>query len=303
MNGPRTARAFSPGHITGLFRALDSDPDPLRRGSVGAGFCIDAGVEATVTLSDRPGGFKVLYNGVVIDAPVTVMVVRDIVQRFGLNGHGVTVSYRSPLKIGAGFGASGAGALSASIALGSLVDRNMSLNEAGQFAHRAEVENKTGLGDVIAQTVGGMEVRTRPGAPGIGELIQVQHPQDIRVVLAGGVMSTKSVLSDPDYRARIEQVSRQLVSEVTASPSVDSIIDCSRRFSVGIGLMSARIRSTLEQLDRQGLTRSSMVMLGDSVFCLCHDDEVADAVSTLSRYWSAEDIITTTISKTGGHLL
>jgi hypothetical protein len=56
-------------------------------------------------------------------------------------------------------------------------------------------------------------------------------------------------------------------------------------------------------LDDSGLNNSSMVMLGDSVFCFCNDDQSQAAVDILSKYWSASQIQITSVSKEGGRLV
>jgi len=42
-----------------------------------------------------------------------------------------------------------------------------------KIAHNAEVNCKTGLGDVLASFHGGFEVRVKPGAPGIGTVEKI----------------------------------------------------------------------------------------------------------------------------------
>ena len=67
--------------------------------------------------------------------------------------------------------------------------------------------------------------------------------------------------------------------------------------------MTPRVRDALEGLDNAGLNNSSMVMLGDSVFCFCNESETQYAVSVLSEYWQESQIVTTSVSEDGGGLV
>ena len=67
------------------------------------------------------------------------------------------------MPLGSGFGASGAGALSCAYALNGAFDLGLFASQVGEAAHGAEVVSGTGLGDVIAQSTGGLVVRLSPG--------------------------------------------------------------------------------------------------------------------------------------------
>ncbi|MHA2140937.1 MAG: pantoate kinase [Candidatus Thorarchaeota archaeon] len=299
-----TAHAFVPGHITGIFRIHDSHDDPLRCGSTGAGFCVDIGTKTTVNLVEHPRlEVSVKYNGAPIEAPVTTTVIhRLLYQHHRVNK--VEVVHESMLPIGVGFGASGAGALGTALALSSLIDRDYNPQNAATHAHIAEVINHTGLGDVIAQAVGGAEVRTKPGAPGIGEIETIPVPDSINVVLAGAPgLDTKNVLTNSESRERIIGVADELMGELRANPSLDHFVSHSKQFARSIGLMTSRVESAITELEAVDLNDSSMVMLGDSVFCFCNDDQLDQAVEVLTGYWDSAQVLVTGLSKEGGRLV
>ena len=77
------------------------------------------------------------------------------------------ISHVSGVPSGLGYGTSGAGALSLSLALNEAMGLSLSMPEAAQIAHMCEVECKTGLGTVASVFSGGLTVRTAPGAPEI----------------------------------------------------------------------------------------------------------------------------------------
>ncbi|MEM3755191.1 MAG: GHMP kinase, partial [Candidatus Bathyarchaeia archaeon] len=63
-------------------------------------------------------------------------------------GFKITIKHDIGVPIGAGFGTSGAGALTTCLALSKAFGLNLSINDLGMIAHRAEIECKTGLGTV-----------------------------------------------------------------------------------------------------------------------------------------------------------
>ncbi len=243
------------------------------------------------------------YNGHEIDAPVTRTVVMRLLEDCSVDAR-VRVTHRSDLPIGVGFGASGAGALGTALALGPLLDPDMGPERLAQYAHCSEVANRTGLGDVIAQTCGGFEVRTRPGAPGVGELQQIAPPENLCVVLAGARgVETREVLSDPSKRGLVNSTGDRTVARLLDSPSFEEFIACSRAFARETGLMTRRIASALDALDAAGHHMASMVMLGDSLFCFCDTANSGDVVRILSRYWPASSIVSTSVALQGGRLV
>ncbi len=298
-------RAFVPGHITGLFRIHDSAPDTLHCGSTGAGFSVSLGTTTSVRTEEGNSlQVEVEYNGKRIDAPVTTTVVMTMAEQYECK-FPVHIQHQSDLPIGVGFGASGAGALGTALALGKMMDPKMTPAKAAGFAHSAEVVNHTGLGDVIGQFEGGVEVRVLPGAPGIGRIVHVPYDHSMQVALAGGhgLKAKRAALVDAEWHERINRVAGDLIEEMKANPSILRFIDCSRRFADTTGLATERVRSTLKRLDSAGLDQSGMVMLGDSVFCFCGEENSSAATEILSQEWNTEEVMVTSVAAKGGHVL
>ena len=218
------------------------------------------------------------------------------------NTFSVQVSHDSDLPIGAGFGASGAGALGTALAFSEIL--GLDGETAAQTAHHAEVINHAGLGDVLAQYYGGIEIRTKPGAPGIGLVQNITVDEPFTVILAGthGI-ETKAILTDPASRKQINRYGEELVTTLIEDPSLEHIVQHSRSFAESTGLMTDRVRGALPELDLLELSNSSMVMLGDSVFCICQDDEVSASQKTLQKYWQTSEILTTSLETEGGRLV
>ncbi|MBY8998497.1 MAG: hypothetical protein KGD60_12265 [Candidatus Thorarchaeota archaeon] len=299
-----TAKAFVPGHVTGIFRIFDEYDDPLRCGSTGAGFSVTMGTVTSVSVVDHPSlEITTDYNEQRIDAKVTKTVVQRLTEEYERTLR-VHVKHDSSLISGAGFGASGAGALGTALALSHLLDHDIEYDKAAGFAHIAEIVNHTGLGDVLSQTVGGVEVRVQAGGPGVGKIENIAYQDSLRVVLAGASgRKTSEVLTSPSTRERINAIGDKLVTRIINSPTIETFVECSREFSEEIGLKTTRIEQALDDLEKIGLVDSSMVMLGDSVFCFCDENESGMAQDILSKHWDISEVSVTEIAPEGGRLL
>ncbi len=254
------ARAYAPAHITGFFEICEH-LNQSQTGSKGCGFTLQAGVTTEVSVKEGEG-ISVIINEANAKASTTRSVVRRLASEYF-----VEVRSKMDVPMGYGFGASGAGALSTALALNDALSLRLSYNGAAEVAHVAEIDNKTGLGDVIAQTYGGMTIRRKPGAPGIGEIdrIPVSDVEVNHVVL--GKISTKDVLEDDKVRRRINRAGRTALKGLLKSPTIQNFMLLSKRFAVDTGLMSDVVADIIESVESGGGT-ASMAMLGEVVFAI-----------------------------------
>ncbi len=279
-----TARAWAPGHITGFFTIADADSDPLERGSLGAGVSVSAGVTTAVRLNrSAPPRTLVSLNGQPQAAPVSRRVVDFFLASSGLTLPGsLEISHRIDVPQGAGFGSSGAGALSLALALNAALGGPLSPELAAQTAHRAEVECRTGLGTVLSCTVGGLEVRTRAGAPGRGIIRSFAVPTGRTVVsLVKGPLSTASALADAALRGRINAAGERMIDDLLADPNVDRFLELAGTFTAQTGLATPAVRDIISRLSGLGLT-SAMHMFGEAVFTILNGSQ-RPLVSDLQR--------------------
>ena len=78
-----SARAFVPGHITGLFRIFDENSNPLQCGSTGAGFSVEVGTYTTVSITEHKSlDITTIYNDRHVNAEVTKTVVRRLAEEY-----------------------------------------------------------------------------------------------------------------------------------------------------------------------------------------------------------------------------
>ena len=279
-----SGKAFSPCQITGFFRIHDSEKNPLRIGSTGAGINLGNGVTTTVRIG-RSGRskFNILFNGRPLPNPVVSLeVIREHLGRSPRKAQ-MTVSHETPLPMGCGYGTSGAGALSLSLALNEALGSNLTQVEAAQIAHKAEVKNRTGLGTVTSAFYGGFLLRTKPGAPGFAEFRKTTPPSTLRVVSGSfGSISTKGVLSNPDLRRRINRCGKGLVSLQLRYLERRTFLYLSQRFAECLGIISPRLGETISEMQRKKLA-SSMMMIGESIFTLVQKDHVSRARGILQE--------------------
>lgn len=275
-------KAFSPCQITGFFRIHDSAKNPLRIGSTGAGINLENGVTTSVRIG--PSGrakFNIQFNGRPLPNPVVSLeVIREHLGRPPRKAQ-VTVSHETTLPMGCGYGTSGAGALSLSLALNEALGSNLTEVEAAQIAHKAEVKYRTGLGTVTSAFYGGLVIRTKPGAPGFAEVRKITSLSTLRVVSASfGPISTRGVLSNNGLRRRINNCGRGLVSLQLRNPETGTFLKLSQRFAECLGMISPRLREAIFKMQRKKLV-SSMMMIGESVFTLVQKDHASGARAVL----------------------
>ncbi len=270
------ARAFAPGNISCVFKVIPH-ADAARMHSLGMGFTVKEGVEVTVSEHHET---EVLFNGQRINFPTVRAVVNRLIQNSGIAGTEVDIT--SPLPLGCGFGLSGAAALATAYALNELLQKHKDAEELAMIAHVAEVENRTGLGDVCSQYHGGCLVKLTEGAPLVADRLPIaEQPIYYRYF---GPIQTSEVLGNREQTARINRAADvalnvlQTLTSAKSSPELfNACFTVSKRFSVESGLLSdVQVIDTIAQIEAEGGV-ASMIMLGNGVFST-HPFE--DAVET-----------------------
>ena len=278
----RTAKAFAPGHLTGVFQICVEPEDPIMKGARGSGVSLTRGTTTTVTA--KPSGtpsHKVTINGEATrDAVISENVLGKYLSRL-TEPHRVVVEHVIETPITAGFGSSGGGALCLSLALNRVLDTGLTRVEAAQLAHVAEIECGTGLGSVFAADGGGFGVLYKPGAPGVGEAIHYEASDELMVVyLHYGPIPTREALGDPDLRRRVNELGGRYVDELHRELTPERFISYSRRFTEHLGLVTPRLRRVFDATDPLGYT-FTMAMFGEVAFTLQHREEITPILDVL----------------------
>jgi len=297
--------AFSPGHITGIFRIHDQPEDPLKKGSWGAGVSLARGVTTRVHIRNSSrNSVQIRINGETTKSAKVSEHVTNAFLSHAKKKSNIIVDHNVDIPIGSGFGSSGAGALGLALALNEALNCDLSHIEAVQIAHIAEVDCKTGLGTVIAEASGGLEIRTKPGGPGVGDVRRIPVEKDYAVTcLSFGPISTGEVLTNEEFRQLINEFGGDLLGRLIAEPKPHVFMELSRKFAEHVGLISPRIRRILTETDSSDLT-CSMAMLGETVFTLVERDNLEKLLPIFGRHASSEhNIIISEIDFQGARLL
>lgn len=234
-----------PLHITSMWYPIYTD-NPRTTGSIGAGIVI------------RPGLNMVIENGetTVTEPPH----IKEVLSRYGIEA---TIRYNTNIPLGVGYGMSGAVALGTALGAAALLGR--SLLEAAQVAHEVEVDFGTGLGDVIAEFYGGgVELRVKQGAPGIGIIDRIPYPSDLVVLTHEvGFEDTRSMLAR--LRGRLETIGKELVNELIKEPTYENFLRLSLEFSRAMGFLNNetedRIKPCIKYLDGYYAKKGILVLL------------------------------------------
>lgn len=258
-----SAKAFAPGNISCIFKIYEHQ-NPAKMGSLGLGFTVNKGVMVKASLigknqvySDQIG---VYFNKKKINFPTVKSVVKKLT--LGLNKK-IRINISSDLPLGSGFGLSGASALAAAYALNSLLDLKYTNLELAKIAHIAEVENRTGLGDVVNQYFGGFLLKLKPSSEFITEKIPLE---DIPVYCKYfSKLSTKTVLSNPEKKQIINKSATKTLGKLKTQKFSD-IISISKEFALNSGLLTNKKVINLIKKIEGGGGHASMIMLGNSVF-------------------------------------
>src|SRR6266540_3453413 len=225
--------AFAPGHITAFFVGYD-DVNPFRKGSRGAGVCTTLGVHTVARArEDRQQSVEVFINDEPAKAESTERAARLLL---GSAPYEVKVLQKQQLPVSQGFGMSGAGALSTVLALDEALGLGRKRDELVGLAHRSDVETGTGLGDVMPQAVGGMDLRVKPGAPPYGLVKKFEVDAELQLCAVGPPMVKASILGNPGTMERIRDVGRKCLDKFETGPSLEALFDIGRTFAFETGL-------------------------------------------------------------------
>jgi pantoate kinase len=163
-----------------------------------------------------------------------------------------------------GFGMSAGGALSSTLALADLL--NLPRDNAVKAAHYAEVQLRTGLGDVIASSFGGIEIRREAGLLPWGMLEHIPGIYDMVVCVIGKEIETKKILSDAARLREIASYGQYSTKKLLEKPSVEHLFSLAWEFTRKIGLADEMVLQAIEAANQYGM--ASMCMLGNSVFAM-----------------------------------
>jgi pantoate kinase len=278
---------FVPGHITGFFEIIDHQ-NPLYKGSRGAGVVIDKGVLTELKIEDGVGDVQVKINGKSDpkNASITYKTIDLIKTHFKLEDKNINIKHEFQVPISTGFGTSAACALGTSLAIVKTLDLSLTFNKAASIAHLAEIEMKSGLGDVIAEITGGIVLRLKEGSPGIGRtdrIIEKNRDEEVFIISKTlGEIATSEIIEDPYYKKRINQTGGRLLDELLKRPDLGVFLKLSRKFAEETSLINAELHEVIEVFEDETMG-ASMAMLGNTAFALSKTPDTSVEGAIISK--------------------
>jgi pantoate kinase len=301
------ARAFCPAGISSFFEICDRTSegtriaDPEYIGARGGGFALDKGVATDVSLTDaKRNRINVFINGSLCqEADTTKTVVKTLLDNTSRRYH-VTVKHRVDVPIGAGFGTSAAGALSAALALSKTLCLNFTYNQLGRIAHVAEVKCRTGLGTVGPLMYGGCGLTLKPGAPGIASLDQIPISPNHKII-AGTFRPhpTKEMLLFQERRAVINEWGQRTLEKILIAPSLRNFLRACKDFAVGAGFVTERVQKLIQAAENAGAIGAAQNMVGEAVHALVSVENVEDLFGVFKKFLPEDKIVVANIDFQG----
>ncbi len=283
---------FAPSHITGFFEIIDHQ-EPLRRGSCGAGVAMDKGVITHLQIVDKDSNINPLIDVKINgdedakNSSITFKTLELMEREFAISKlleyKTLIVDHEVEVPIGAGYGISAACALGTALAIAKILELDITFNAAAAMAHLAEIEMKSGLGDVIAEVNGGITLRLKEGAPGIAVTDKIILDEDLFVISKSlGGIETSEIIGDPIHKKRINSTGKNMLNELLKKPDPETFMKLSKRFSLETGFLSNDVLDIINILEDETIG-ASMAMLGNTAFALSKTPDTTIEEVIISR--------------------
>ncbi len=306
------AMARSGGHVTLIFTINDEPTDLDDQGSTGAGFCLQQGAEATVTIIENVDNKSLEISvtdsdgeNVPVDCLELYTVLIEELERssnFTTDNKKITLSVKLELPRSQGFGMSAAGLLSAAkalIAASNIDDESL----AYLVTHRTERIQSSGLGDVLALSAGGIELRFEPGSP-CTKGKAVGFTANIPMILVWSnneERHTRLYIDNPNWKERISSAGRTSIKRLRDGEwglsRWNDLLTESLIFAEESGLLGEdsryelfrNVESILDMCDFGGDYVPRLCMLGTSVAILpksldnLHVENIQKIISELDK--------------------
>jgi pantoate kinase len=308
----QTAKAFAPAAISSFFEIHDTHngkqiADLEKVGAIGGGFGLQKGVLTKVTAKDAEENcIKVFINSqLAAEAKTTRQVIETLLGKTSAK-YAVTVEHQIEVPIGAGFGTSAGGALTAGLALREALALPLTYNQIGKIAHIAEIQCQTGLGTVSSLTFsGGCVLVVEPGAPGICQIDRIPITPDYMVV-AGFFKSDipkKTVLSSPQKKQKINRYGKKTLDAILAEPSLENFLECCWGFSQNAGFATENTRSLVRLANKAGAVGAAQNMIGEAVHAVVHEENADTVAEAFKQALPSQQVIVSRIDFQGARLV
>lgn len=297
--------AFCPAHITGFFTAQidDNQKDLERLGSRGAGFSIKQGVTTKVIVNekhDEKTNFRITVNGYQSDkTDVSEFVLNEFLKLGDFSKKFFDIKHEISIPVGYGLGSSGAVALSLSFALDQALKTDLDKTIIGQIAHNAEVNCKTGLGDVLASFHGGFEIRVKAGAPGIGHVEKIQANEISIIMICFSPISTNKFIKE--RLSQINGLGGKMVNKLLESKNYQHFQEMSVEFAKYVDVMTPRMQSIVDEFSKNNIN-CGIALFGETIFSMIPKKDEVKVLEIFQKYPEGK-IIKSELDNNGARVL
>jgi len=300
------ATAFCPAHVTGFFKAFlenNNKKNPEKLGSMGAGFSIREGVTTHVNISPRINqdtNFKITTRGYQSDkTDVSEYVLNEFLKLGNFGNTFFSIQHEINVPVGYGLGSSSAVALSLSYALDQVLQTKLNRTTIGKIAHNAEINCKTGLGDVLASYHGGFEIRVKPGAPGIGQIEKIMTDNISVIMICFSPISTNKFIKE--RLSQINGLGGKMVNKLLVSKDYKHFQDMSLEFAKYVKVMTPRMHGLIQELTLNKI-KCGVALFGETVFIMIPKEKENNVLKILEKY-SEGIIIKSELDEQGARIL
>lgn len=254
------AEASCPAAISFIFKAFlptesSSFEDYRKFGSSGVGSTVDQNVVVSVVESNR---FEIIFNGKKINIPTVITAVKIITKRR------LSISIKSVLPPGCGFGISGASTLATIAASNKLLKLKLNRERLAEIAHFAEIAEKTGLGTIATQITGGFLIKKKQGLPPVFKKLNFNGAKIFASVIKP--LKTPGILNDKNRISQINLAADRAFIKLKDKDNftMGKLLDISYTFCSENSLISPETDLLIKKIRNSG-GHATMAILGQTV--------------------------------------
>ena len=281
------ATAFCPAHVTGFFKAyLNDNQNNLENlGSMGAGFSIKQGVTTRVKIESKNNqktNFKITTKGYQSDkTDISEFILNEFLKLGKFSNKFFNIEHDISIPVGYGLGSSAAVALSLSFALDQALETKLDKISIGKIAHNAELNCKTGLGDVLASFHGGFEIRVKPGAPGIGRVEKILTEEIAIIMICFSPISTNKFIKE--RLSQINGLGGKMVDKLMESKNYEHFQEMSLEFANYIDVMTPKMQKLVSELFENNI-KCGVALFGETIFSMIPKKDENKILEILKKY-------------------
>jgi pantoate kinase len=281
------AIAFCPAHVTGFFKAyIEKNETNLEKlGSTGAGFSINQGVTTKVKIKTKNNdkiNFKITTKGYQSDkTDISEYVLNEFIKLGKFSNLFFNIEHKITIPVGYGLGSSSAVALSLAFALDQALKTKLDKTVIGQIAHNAEINCKTGLGDVLASYYGGFEIRDKPGAPGIGHVKKITLNKISIIMICFSPISTNKFIKE--RLPQINGLGGKMVNKLLESKNYEHFQEMSLQFAKYVNVMTPKMQKVVNELSENNI-KCGIALFGETIFSMIPKEKENRVLEILQKY-------------------